>query len=421
MTDKRRQTINYALIILALAMFSFVAQGMANATKSQYVKPICDTFGWARTQLTLGMSISDLVMFIGNLLFAALVSRLGGMRNALLLASLSIVGTYVVYYMADSLLVFYVGYILYGIAEVFMNTAGYTVIVDSWFVEKKGTVLGLVFAGNGLGAVIWNLVAGSAISNQGWRTGYLYTAICAAVLCAIAILLVRNKPTDKGMTPYGAERLQKDVKEQGKTVGFMLQEVLREPFFWIVGFAITLLMMCVFGVYINAAGHLGNLGVSQMSIASLMSLSYVFATLAKIFGGMLIDKFGIKKVLACSVASYICGTFILSSYKVGMPMTRLYIYVVFFGFGLITTSVAIPMIAHKVFGNKDLAAIMGVTMAFFSVGGVLAGPSASMVYDLIGSYAPAFYAYTVLAVIAVAMLFLSMNMSRKKLQSKENL
>ncbi len=157
-----------------------------------------------------------------------------------------------------------------------------------------------------------------------------------------------------------------------------------------------------------------------MAIASLFSLSYVFATIGKIAGGMAIDKFGIKKILAFCILSFAIGTFVLTTYQAGGSMSTLYGYVVFFGFSLVTLSVAMPMVTHGLFGNKDFVSIMGTVMAFFSFGGALAGPSGSLVYDKLHSYIPAFYGYIGLAVISLGLLFWAMSMSEKKLRFKHS-
>jgi MFS family permease len=242
-------------------------------------------------------------------------------------------------------------------------------------------------------------------------------------LAVIALSILRNKPSDKGLLPYGSEETpyvgnSVSADAMRRVYGFTLKEVLREPFYWIAGIAVALLVMTIMGVFINAPGFLGNQGVSSMAIASLISLSYVFATIGKIAGGIAIDKFGVKKILGLCVLSYAIGTFALTTYKNSGSQLALYGYVFFFGFGLVTLSVVMPMVTHSLFGNKDFPAIMGTVMAFFSVGGVLAGPSGSLVYDKLQSYIPAFYGYIGLAVIALCLLYLAMSISEKKLGSQ---
>jgi MFS family permease len=418
----KKKSYYFILIIFATFCLAFVAQGVANGTKGQYVLPITETFGWARTQYTAGMSIGDITMFLANVFFAVAVSRLKGIRNVFLVGGVLLIASFATFYFAHSLMTFYVGFALYGVAQAYINSTGYSAIVSSWFIKKKGTVLGLIFAGTGIGAVIWNMVVGYALQNQGWRQAYLYTIIASAILITIALVIMRNKPADVGMLPYGADATDESDSAKPKVVqelpGFTLKEALREPFYWVAGLGLALLVMTVMGVFVNAPGFLGSHGVTPIIIASVMSTYYIFATIGKVVGGMAIDKLGIKAVLTFCVLSYAVGTFILTRYTDGDPISKLYGFIVFFGFGFVTMSVPVPMIAHHLFGSKDFPAIMGTMMAFFSLGGIFAGPSGSLAFDILGSYVPAFYLYIGLAIVALLMLYLAMSMSAKKLKAK---
>ena len=220
------------------------------------------------------------------------------------------------------------------------------------------------------------------------------------------------------MVPY---RCFGDNSEEDKaprlTYGFTLREALKEPFYWIAGFSISLLILSIMGVYVNGAGFMGSQGMMSSTIGKIVSISYIFATIGKLLGGLAVDRFGVKRVIVITVACSIIGTIFLSQYK-GAEMWPIYGYMVFFGFGLVTTSVVIPLLARSLFGNKDLSAIMGTVMAFFSLGGVLAAPSGTLAYDRLGSYVPAFYMYAALSVVALGFLFVSMYLSRKKLNIK---
>jgi MFS family permease len=103
------------------------------------------------------MSVGDAVMFLGNVFFTLAITKLKGIRNVLLVGCLALLGAYAVFYYAQTLTAFYAGWFLFGISQAYVNTASYSVVIDNWFVKKKGTMLGLVFAGTGIGAVIWIL------------------------------------------------------------------------------------------------------------------------------------------------------------------------------------------------------------------------------------------------------------------------
>ncbi len=418
--DKKKKSYYFWLIGFATFCLAFIGQGIGNGTKSQYIRPVCDTFHWSTTQFTAGMSIGGgLLMFLGNVFFAVAITKLKGVRNVFLVGCLAMLGAYAIFYHAHTLIVFDFGWFLFGLSQAYVNTASFSVVVNDWFVEKRGTMLGVVFAGVGIGAVIWSLVVGYVLQYQGWRQAYLYSFIAVAVLSVIALLMLRNKPSDVGLLPYGSGKIppvdnSAPAAAAQHVYGFTLKEVLKEPFYWIAGIAMVFLIMTIMGVFINAPGFLGSQKVTPMVIGSIISLSFVITTIGNIAGGIAIDKFGVKKVLAFCILCFAIGTFILTTYKPGGSMSTLYGYIILFGFALVTMTVPIPIVTHNLFGNKDFPAIMGTVMAFFSLGGILAGPSGSLSYDKLHSYIPAFYGYIGLAVMALCLLYLAMSMSEKK-------
>ena len=81
------------------------------------------------------------------------------------------------------------------------------VLVNAWFVARRGLVLGIVLAGTGVGGLIWATIGPSlAQSSVGWR-GVISIMAAAMAICTIlpALFLIRNKPADVGLVPYGAE------------------------------------------------------------------------------------------------------------------------------------------------------------------------------------------------------------------------
>ena len=409
----------YLLIIIATFTLAVIGQGIGNGTKSQYVKPICDTFGWARTQYTVMYSFADATMFLGNLFFVLALKKFGGIRNVFLIGVLALLGAFAIFYNVTSLWMLYIGGILFGLQAAYINTAAYSTVVNSWFIKKKGMALGIIFAGTGIGSMIYNLVVGYMLQNYGWKQSYGLAMIVIVVLALIAFSLFRSKPSDVGLPIYGEGEEEalgsSETAAAHEAFGFTLKEATKQPFYWMSGIAIALLVMTIMGVFINAPGFLGSNKVSAMAIGSVVSLVWAANVVGKLVLGYVTDKVGVKNMLIFTIACFIISAFFLSRFTIGGSMSLLYAYAVFFGLGMVTVSVPVPIVVHSLYGTKDFPAIMGTVMAFFSIGGVLSGPSGSLFHDIIGSYVPAFYLYMVLSVVALILLFTSMAMSKKKL------
>lgn len=404
----------YVLIIVATFLLAVIGMGIGNGTKSQYVKPICDTFGWARTQYTAMFSIADFTMFLGNVFFVVALKVFRGIRNVFLVGVLALLAAFAVFYNMNSLWMLYVGGILFGVQAAYINTAAYSAVINNWFVKNKGTALGIIFAGTGVGSMIYNLVTGYMIQNYGWRASYGLAMIVVLVLALIAFAIFRSKPSDLGLPLYGEGEVDSSgTEEKHKEFGLTLKEALKQPFYWMSSIGLSLLVICIMGTLINVPGFLGSHKVSPMIIGSLISISYGVNIFCKIAVGWANDRVGLKPILIFTTVCFLLSLLIISRYTTGGSTSIYYAYAVLLGVGMVTISVPVPLIVGKLYGNKDFPAIMGTVMAIFSAGAVLSGPSGSYFYDKMGSYVPAFYFYIVVTIIALMLIFIAMAMSKK--------
>lgn len=80
-------------------------------------------------------------------------------------------------------------------------------LINAWCVKRVGFFVGLCMAFTGIGGVIFNPVGSALIASgpEGWRTGYLvFGVIILVVTLPFTLFVVRSKPADKGLEPYGA-------------------------------------------------------------------------------------------------------------------------------------------------------------------------------------------------------------------------
>ncbi len=79
------------------------------------------------------------------------------------LASLGFLGRHIGQFYATCLVIGAVGNI---------SQIGFAHAISTWFQEFRGRALGLVLAGDGIGLMIFSIIAQSMIDHSGWRNGY---------------------------------------------------------------------------------------------------------------------------------------------------------------------------------------------------------------------------------------------------------
>ena len=112
--------------------------------------PVTTDLSVSRSAFSMARSVNGAVFMVSNACFAALYKRFGFRRPATLVAILTALG-YVGYARAQTLLPFYIGAVLFGVGEAFLNTAGISQLIGNWFYSHRGKVLGVVLAASGLG------------------------------------------------------------------------------------------------------------------------------------------------------------------------------------------------------------------------------------------------------------------------------
>jgi len=109
-----------------------------------------------------------------------------------------------------------------------------TKIVSQWFVARRGLTLGLVSGAGSFGAMILVPATSAFLVLLSCLEAYLFLAILLLLLILpIGILLIRDRPEDKGLAPFGAGDNQSAGAERrrGGDANFSFMEAVRTPMF----------------------------------------------------------------------------------------------------------------------------------------------------------------------------------------------
>ena len=83
------------------------------------------------------------------------------------------------------------------------------IILGNWFKKKTGMAVGISAAFSGLVGMIGSSFLGMAIPAFGWRVSYVAVGIVStALVLPISLFILRYKPEEMGLLPYGAENVE---------------------------------------------------------------------------------------------------------------------------------------------------------------------------------------------------------------------
>ena len=212
--DATRRRPHYAWVIVTAAFVGLLTAQGARLSFGAFIGPWQSAFGANRGSISLISTVSFLVYGVTQPLAGRLVDRVG--TRAVLSGSAALVGVgLALAAAARSPLQLALTYGLLaslgfgGASQVVASVA-----VTEWFTARRGLVFALVEAAYGAGQVLVVPATLGLVSTAGWRPALLVLAALAAVLAApVMLVLLRSRPADKGLEPYGGASVL--VPEEG--------------------------------------------------------------------------------------------------------------------------------------------------------------------------------------------------------------
>jgi len=411
---------NYHWIIAAVILLELgVCTGITNVITNLCTIPITTELGISRGSFSLASSARNLLGFFSTLVSGIFLIKYG-FRKLATIALLVIAGAYTMLGNSQSVWMVGLASAIIGLADGFCGIAAASRMVNIWFHTHQGLVLGLITAATGLGGSVFSIVLSNRIEAAGWRACCYLCTVLIAVAAILLFVLVRNRPADIDLLPYGrGNRYNKKPKKDSRDhwYGYEPKDVFRKPTFYLMAVVVFLSGICVYAAYLVLVPHLQDCGMSAPQAATVQSVLLLALAVSKLVCGLLSDQFGIKATtilcMVCSILGLILLTFV-DGYFVAV------LAVLIFSIGLVIVSVPIPLLSSALFGYHPQGSIVGIFMALVPASSMIILPVVNTIYDHIGSYRPIFLTVSVVGVVTLGLtvlLFLLAKRDRVRFES----
>ncbi len=347
--------------------------GLTFYTFGLFVKPLSETFGWTRGEITLGMSFITLGTIACSLLVGWMIDRWGVRR----VAAPSLLGAALAFAMMSrvgpGIGTFYAGCL--GIAVLGCGTApvSWTRAVSQHFVRARGLALGLTLLGSataglaGVPAVQW------LITHHGWNAGYLGIAGFSALVAFPVVALLLRRPSK-----------HVDTLPPLATSGLTLAQALRTGAFWTLAIGVLLLITAQSGTMIHLVPLLTDRGLPAMEAAGIAGLMGVAVVISRVGVGALLDRFPPPRVAGLTLAAPVIAAVILA--VGGTDRSTVVAAVMLLGLSAGAEIDFLSYFTARHFGLQAYGRIYGCIFAMFSLGNGLGAPIMGAIYDRTGTY-----------------------------------
>ncbi len=390
--------IGACYLMVFTVMASFYSFGV-------FFKPMSGEFGWSRAQTSLAVSINLMTGAFFSLLAGRLVDKYKP-RNIMIACAVLSGISYMLMPRVSGLGQFY---LLYGFVLGVAMSANYvipSVLVNRWFVKKRGLGLGLVFASFGTAQMIAPPLAAALIDTLGWRQMYVYMGIIVFVITAVSALFLRGSPEEMGLLPDGGSggKARPEAGPSGhgskKAVqGLTILETVRTPAFWLISVLWLFMAFPVYMIVVHLIPYSTDVGISVVAAASIMTAAGMANIAGRVGLGHFSDKFGARRILLVSFVLIVLGLLLLIKAR---GLLAFYVSVVLVSAFLNGGDTVVIKVLGDMFGMKSLGFIVGFTSLAWRLGASSGAYLAGVFFDITNSYAVIFS----LAALAIYVCFI---------------
>jgi MFS family permease len=399
----RRTRPHYAWIVLAATFLTLIAAAGVRATPGVLFVPLEREFGWTRATLSLAVSVNILLYGLVGPFAAGLMQTVGVRNTALLALSLLAGGTVLATHVTAPWQIVLVWGVVIGVGSGMAALVLGATVVSRWFVARRGFAMGLLTASTATGQLVFLPLLARLVERHGWRPALWLVAGACAVAFPVVLLLLRDRPSDVGLTAYGALGADDGAPARGNPVRVALDGLAvaaRSRDFWLL---FATFFICgastngLVGTHLIPAAH--DHGIPEVRAAGLLALMGVFDLLGTTGSGWLSDRWDARKLLAWYYALRGLSLLFLPTALVG-SRAGLLVFAVWYGLDWVATVPPTVRLAADAFGVARAPVVFGWVVVGHQIGAATAAYAAGWVRTTSGDYAPAFLAAGTLCVVA---------------------
>lgn len=362
-----------------------------------FLVAVLEDFGWSRAGASMAFSVGNLVQAALSPVIGMLTDRWGPrsiivagcLVTALGLAACSLVQALWHLMVAFGIVV--------GLGVALAGPVSHSALLASWFVHRRGTIIGFAFAGMGLGVKLLGPLAQYSVLSVGWRSTFLLLALLTVVYSVAIALVLRNTPQEVGLQPYRDRPLsaspsghELSTTQSTQRQAWTVAQAVRTPEFWAL-FAVQIFIpLGIFPISVHQVAYLADIGFSKVFAAAILGHMGLMSSCGRVIFGALSDRLGRFGGVLISVIFSQIGIVVLILIQGVEVVWPLYVYALFFGLGYGARGPIVSATAADLFAGKNFATIFGLITIGHGIGGALGPWAGGAAYDQFGAYQPAF-------------------------------
>lgn len=354
----RKSKIFHGWYVVAAAAVTYgIAQGIPYYNVSFFYDYFQRAFGWSRPQITLGFPLAALLtIWVGPILVPRFSQRklilFGTAATAASLAGFAL--------MKGSIAVYFALWALYTIGYLTSGPIPHQLIISHWFGKRRGTAMGILYLGVGVVGSLGSYIVKPLTEAHGYHVALLVLAAIMFVGTPLVIFVLRDKPSDLGLTMDGTANAASMAAESALTVA----DLSRRLPFWLLLLG-SICSIATVGaisqhmkfIFLDAGFSKGAQLDATWRTTSIIIL--ISSTAGRLLVGLLADWLSTKIVM---IGSYVLTALTVIPLLTLHPPNVPYHFAVVFGIAMGADYMLIPLMVAEEFGITTLARALSIIL-----------------------------------------------------------
>ncbi len=395
----------YGYVIVIISFFSMMVILGLQSSFGIVFKPIIEDMGWSRAITSGAFSLNQMVFGICGIGIGFINDRVGPRVAVTICGLFSVLGCLL---MSQVQAIWQI-YLFFGVL-VGVGNCVYVPLLSSisrWFVQRRGTMSGIAFAGAGFGTLILPPLATWLLALHDWRWVFVFMSIIIFVFCVVTAQFLKKSP---GQVIQISQSTDKSIKTPVLEHSFSFKEAMHTTQFWLFAVAFTCYGFSFSSLQLHVVPYATDVGISAAGAATILTVMGAAALAGQFFWGSIGDKIGFKRAFLVGMILALLAAIVI------MPARELwafYIFAIFLGlaFGNSGTEES-PLIAW-LFGLGSHGTLLGFFEFSFTIGAAIGPFMFGYIFDYTGSYQLAFWIAGILSTACVILTMLIKKTERK--------
>lgn len=395
---------NYAFVAAGTVFVALMAAAGLRSAPGVLMLPLERAFQWDRGVISMAAAVGIFLYGLTGPFAAALMQSFGLRRTVTAALVLMAVSTGLSSLMTEPWQYVATWGVMAGVGSGAVAMVPGAMVVNRWFVARRGLMMGLLSASAASGSLIFLPGMAALAQAGGWRPVVLAIAAVMALLAPLVWLLLPETPAAIGQKPYGAPEdyaPPPPVPAAGALRGAFgaLARAARTRTFWLLfaGFFVCgLTTNGLVGVHMIAL--CADQGLPETRAATLLAVMGIFDLIGTTASGWLTDRYDPRKLLF--VYYGLRGLSLMVLPFTDFSLVSLGIFAVFYGLDWIATVPPTVRLATEAFGDQDGPIVFGWIAAGHQAGAATAAMAAGVLRAVQGRYLEAFVIAGFAALIA---------------------